>query len=168
MAAQYLADLIQELRRDGEPTFRKTHVEPVLVVIEAAGSSSGNDSGETTVMADTGGWTLQEATLSDRVFPVSRGPFATSRPILLGRTDAADLHISDDSVSKKHCLFEAQADGMTITDCESTNGTAVNDVDLAANQPKLLKGGDRIRTGHVVYLFHTPDTLVAYLKVLKI
>jgi hypothetical protein len=168
MAAQYLADLIQELRRDGEATFRKKHTEPVLVVIEAAGGSSGNDSGETTVMADTGGWTLQEASLSDRVFPVSRGPFATSRPILLGRTDAADIHIPDDSVSKKHCLFEAQAGGMTITDLGSTNGTAVNDVDLAPNQPQPLTGGDTIRTGHFVYLFHTPDTFVAYLKVLKI
>jgi hypothetical protein len=164
MPAEYLDEFIRELRRDGEPAFRKHHAEPVLIVTRAAGELGESAGAETTVMADTSGWRIQQVSLLNRVFAVSRGPFATARPVVLGRTDTADISIPDDSVSKKHCLFEANADAMIVTDCGSTNGTAVNDVALAPNQPHPLKGGDTLTTGHFSFLYHTPDSFITYLK----
>jgi hypothetical protein len=165
MPAEYLDEFIRELRRDGEPDFRKRHAEPVLIVTRAEGETGEADSGaETTVMADTSGWRIQQVSLLNRVFPVSRGPFATARPILLGRIDAADISIPNDSVSKKHCLFEAKADAMIVTDCGSTNGTLVNDVPLAPDQPHALKGGDKLTMGHFSFAYHTADSFIAYLK----
>jgi hypothetical protein len=165
MPAQYLEEFVRELRRDGEPTFRQNHPEPVLVVTRAAGEGTDHEAGaETTVMADTSGWRIQQVSQLNRVFAVSRGAFATARPILLGRTDTADISIPDDSVSKKHCLFEAKADGMIVTDCGSTNGTVVNDVALAPNQPHALKGGETLTMGNFSFVYYTPDGFIAQLK----
>jgi hypothetical protein len=165
MPAQYLDEFIRELQRDGEKAFREHHGEPVLIVTRAAGEVAEKDSGpETTVMADTSGWRIQQVSLLNRVFAVSRGPFATARPILLGRTESADISIPDDSVSKKHCLFEVKADGLTVMDCGSTNGTSVDEAELAPNQPFALKGGETLKTGHFSFLYHTADGFVGYLK----
>jgi FHA domain len=165
MAAQYLDEFIRELRRDGERTFRKSHAASVLVVTRAEGAASGvRDTGETTVMADTSGWRIQQVSLLNRVFAISRGAFEKPGPVTLGRTDASDIVIPDDSVSKRHCVFEAGPGGVTIMDAGSTNGTMVGKTVLEPNQPRALVGGDAIQTGNFSFRFETPDSFVAYLE----
>ena len=133
MPAQYLDEFIRELRREGDATFRKEHDAPVLIVTRAAGEVTNAKGAETTVMADTSGWRIQQVSLLNRIFRVSRGPFETVRPVVLGRTDACDIEIPDDSVSKRHCSFETKGGNMTVTDLGSTNGTLLNDMRLPAN-----------------------------------
>jgi hypothetical protein len=165
MPAQYLDEFIRELQRDGEQAFLEHHGEPVLIVTRAGGETPEKETApESTVMADTSGWKIRPDSLLTRVFAVSRGPFATARPILLGRAETADISISDDSVSKKHCLFEARVDCMTVIDCGSTNGTSVDGADLAPNQPFALKGGETLKTGHFSFLYHTAEGFIGYLK----
>jgi pSer/pThr/pTyr-binding forkhead associated (FHA) protein len=164
MPAQYLDEFIRELRRDGDATFRAEHDVPVLIVTRAAGEVSNDKGAETTVMADTSGWRIQQVSLLNRIFRVSRGAFETARPILLGRTDTCDISIPDDSVSKRHCAFEVRGGSMTITDLGSTNGTTVNDTAVAPNTFVPLQGGDAISTGNFSFQYHTPDTFIAYLK----
>jgi hypothetical protein len=166
MPAQYLDEFIRELRRDGEQTFRGNHDAPVLIVTKAAGEMASEDKfdGETTVMADTTGWRIQQVSLINRVFKISLGAFATARPIVLGRSDKADIVIPDDSVSKRHCAFEIKSGGMAVMDAGSTNGTSVNDVALEPNKPAALEGGDSITTGHFSFTYYTPDGFIAYLK----
>jgi hypothetical protein len=166
MPAQYLDEFIRELRRDGEETFRATHAEPVLIVTKAAGELGSDEKfdGETTVMADTTGWRIQQVSLINRVFAVSLGAFATARPVVLGRSEKADIVIPDDSVSKKHCAFEAKAGGMTVTDLGSTNGTSLNDVALEPNKPYEIKSGESLTTGHFSFTYYTGDGFIAYLK----
>jgi hypothetical protein len=162
--ALYLDEFIRELRRDGDVVFRSHYAAPVLIVTRAEGELKGaKDTGETTVMADTSGWRIQQVSLLNRVFAISRGAFAAAGPMTLGRTDASDIAIPDDSVSKRHCVFETAA-GVTITDCGSTNGTSVDGAELAANAPRALAGGEKIDTGNFSFLFQTPDGFVAYLK----
>jgi hypothetical protein len=164
MAAQYLDEFIRELRRDGERTFRKSHAASVLIVTRAEGASSGvRDTGETTVMADTSGWRIQQVSLLNRVFAISRGAFEKPGPVTLGRTDASDIVIPDDSVSKRHCVFEAGPEGVTIMDAGSTNGTMVGPTLLETNEPRALAGGDAIYTGNFSFRYETPDSFVAYL-----
>jgi pSer/pThr/pTyr-binding forkhead associated (FHA) protein len=164
MPAQYLDEFIRELRRDGDATFRENHGTPVLVVTRAAGEVKNAKSAETTVMADTTGWRIQQVSLLNRVFRVSRGAFEKAGPIMLGRSDACDIEIPDDSVSKRHCRFEEKDGVVMVTDLGSTNGTSINDVTLDANTPAPLTGGDTLTTGNFSFLFHTADSFIEYLK----
>ena len=85
--------------------------------------------------------------------------------MVLGRSDkVADILIPDDSVSKRHCLFERKPEGWTITDCGSTNGTTIGDVALTPNKPYVLKGGETLTMGNFSFLFHTADGFLMYLK----
>jgi hypothetical protein len=164
MPSQYLDEFIRELRRDGEGTFRKNHGAPMLLVTQAAGEVQNDAGAETTVMADTSGWRIQQVSLLNRVFAVSRGAFEKPGPIQLGRTESCDISIPDDSVSKRHCVFEVRGAGATVMDCGSTNGTTVNEATLVANQPTPLTGGEKLGMGNFSFVFHTPDTFIAYLK----
>jgi pSer/pThr/pTyr-binding forkhead associated (FHA) protein len=166
MPAQYLDEFIRELRRDGDATFRSNHGAPVIIVTRAEGElKESGASAETTVMAETSGWRIQQVSLLNRVFAVSRGAFEKDAPLILGRSDkVADIVIPDDSISKRHCLFEAKRDGVTVTDCGSTNGTTVDDVDLVPQKPHRLKGGESLTMGNFSFAFHTADGFLEYLK----
>jgi hypothetical protein len=165
MPSQYLDEFIRELRREGDKTFRARYAAPVLIVTRAEGEARGvKDTAETTVMADTSGWRIQQVSLLNRVFAISRGAFAKEGPITLGRTAVNDIAIPDDSVSKRHLVFAATAAGLNVMDCGSTNGTSVDGAALAANEPRALEGGEKIDTGNFSYLFHTADGFLAYLK----
>ena len=166
MPSQYLDEFIRELRRDGDAAFRAHHAAPVIIVTRAAGELTEDNAGaETTVMAETSGWRIQQVSLLNRVYAVSRGAFEKESPLILGRSDkVADIVIPDDSVSKRHCLFEKKPQGVTIADCGSTNGTSVNQVELEPNKPFVLKGGESLGMGNFSFLYQTADGFLAYLK----
>jgi len=164
MPAQYLDEFIRELRRDGDATFRENHDGPVLVVTRAAGEVQKDKGASTSVMADTTGWRIQHVSLINRIFRVSRGAFDKPAPIVLGRADECDIPIPDDSVSKRHCVFETKGGAVTVTDVGSTNGTMIDDKPLAGNTPATLRGGETLHMGSFSFLFHTPDSFIAYLK----
>jgi hypothetical protein len=165
MPAQYLDEFIRELRRDGDAAFRAHHAAPVIIVTRAEGELIGGESGETTVMAETSGWRMQQVSLLNRVFSVGRGAFEKDTPMILGRNEkVADIVLPDDSISKRHCLFERTPAGWTITDCGSTNGTEIGEVELSPNKPFVLKGGETLTMGNFSFLFHTPDGFLMYLK----
>ena len=72
------------------------------------------------------------------------------RPINLGRGEAADIRIPDQSVSRAHARIEAVIDGYELADLQSTNGTFVND---HAVGNRRLRDGDYIRVGNCIYRF---------------
>jgi len=167
MPSQYLDEFIRELRRDGDTAFRANHAAPVIIVTRAEGEMKGSsaETAETTVMAETSGWRIQQVSLLNRVYSVARGAFEKETPLILGRSDkVADIVIPDDSISKRHCLFETKREGITITDCGSTNGTSVGEVELPANKPHVLKGGESLTMGNFSFLFQTADGFLRYLK----
>ena len=67
-----------------------------------------------------------------------------SARLLLGRSEEADVVLSDDSLSKLHTLFLRTKRGHQIQDLESANGTWLNGVrtEIAELQPD-----DRIAVG---------------------
>ena len=167
MPAQYLDEYVRELKKDGETDFRARYASPVLVVIKTGAPAQQNEAAsENTVMASSTGWRMQEMSLLNRVFPVAKGTFALPGPITLGRTEGNDIPIPEESVSKRHCLFEVDADGVRVTDCASTNGTSIDGKSLPPNAPAPLKGGETLDAGNFSFLFHTADSFVAYLKTL--
>jgi Nif-specific regulatory protein len=73
---------------------------------------------------------------------------------VIGRESAASLCVADASVSRRHSLIEKKAEGYTITDLESLNGTFVNDVPVRSRK---LEHGDRVRIGESQFLFLLQD-----------
>jgi hypothetical protein len=165
MPAQYLDEYLRELKRDGEAVFRAHYGAHVLILTKAGGElQDRNDANEATVMASSSGWRLQELSLLNRVFPIVKGPFAPPGPVTLGRSDSSDVAVPEESISKRHCTFEFGPDGARVIDTGSTNGTSVSGKPLAPHEPHLLVGGETLDIGNFAFLFHTPDTFVAYLR----
>lgn len=71
--------------------------------------------------------------------------------VILGRDAAADIVVSSDSVSRRHCKLTRELQGWWIEDLQSTNGTFVNDEPVTR---RLLRAGDRIRVGDTVFKLH--------------
>ncbi len=71
-------------------------------------------------------------------------------PLVLGRGNDCEIHINDNSVSRRHARIQPGADGYYAVDLQSTNGTFVND--LPASMYKL-KDGDYLRVGNCIYRF---------------
>ena len=68
----------------------------------------------------------------------------------LGRSSSNDIHVSDEELSRNHCLFEPVGEaGIRVTDLASANGTLVNGVALGGD-PVELKLGDLIEVGQTV------------------
>src|SRR5262252_5655531 len=110
MPAQYLDEYLRELKRDGEAAFRSRYQVPVLIVSKAGGELQEKEAAdEATVMASSSGWRLQELKLLNRVFPLVKGAFAAPGPVILGRSDSADVSVPEESISKRHCAFELGA-----------------------------------------------------------
>ena len=76
-------------------------------------------------------------------YPVSKPRF------LIGRTNG-DINLNDERISRVHCALESTAEGVTLRDLESTNGTFIDDKRIVAAP---LKDGSAFRVGnHVLQL----------------
>lgn len=62
----------------------------------------------------------------------------------LGRSPSCQIVIGSDSVSRIHCEFGNDVQGVYVMDCGSRNKTYVNDDQLEAHQPAYLFRGDRV------------------------
>jgi hypothetical protein len=81
--------------------------------------------------------------------------------ILLGRTEARssivpDLDMGpygggDLGVSRRHAVIQRGEDTLTLSDLGSTNGTYLNGQRLSPNQPRVVRDGDEIRLGKLVF-----------------
>ena len=68
----------------------------------------------------------------------------------LGRDGANAIAIADPSLSRKHCIVSRVADGWTVRDLDSFNGTLVNGQRISE---QVLADGDRITLGDTQLLF---------------
>jgi hypothetical protein len=73
--------------------------------------------------------------------------------VTIGQGPQNDLVLADDSVSKTHARLEFLLDGWRLTDLDSTNGTTVEGVRLAAGVPTPLAYGSNVRFGGVPMVF---------------
>lgn len=65
----------------------------------------------------------------------------------IGRTNQADVVLSDGGLSRKNTTFFRDGEDILIVDENSTNGTFLNGERLG-NAPRVLKDGDRIKLGN--------------------
>ena len=73
------------------------------------------------------------------------------KPLIVGRGEDAGVRIEDESISRHHFVITPRDDAFFIEDLNSTNGTWVNDQRLL--EPRELKVFNRIRAGHILFVF---------------
>ena len=71
---------------------------------------------------------------------------------VLGRGNAADIHIVDDGISRRHAEIVNQGTHMVVRDLGSTNGTFLNGSKIAE---QVLRDGDKIQVGSTTILKFT-------------
>lgn len=116
-----------------------TLIEPLTPQPDTKGGLSTNQSVETPLVA-----TL---TADDGVMHPLLEESAT-----IGRTAVNAIALRDPSVSAKHARIVRGADGFTIEDLGSRNGTYVNSEKLS--EKRLLAEGDLVRLGKVILTFN--------------
>src|SRR5712671_4657897 len=84
-------------------------------------------------------------------FTLSEGEF------VIGRGEASNLPIADETVSTRHCIITVTGDICYIHDCGSLNGTTLNGARLAGT--RRLHHGDRLVIGsaELAFLVETDD-----------
>lgn len=75
----------------------------------------------------------------------------TSEKFLVGRSEACQLRPKSESVSRKHCILVLKDNRVLVQDLKSRNGTFVNDKRLPVDKAKVLKGGDELRIGKLLF-----------------
>lgn len=74
----------------------------------------------------------------------------------IGRGVENDIVIVSKRVSREHARIRREGRKVFLEDLESTNGTFLNE--QRVQNPVVLRDGDRILVGDMVFLFHDPDT----------
>ncbi len=65
-------------------------------------------------------------------------------PVVIGRSEDADITLDDRWASRRHCLIEAQDGMLIVQDLGSKHGTLLNDAIISE---AVLKPGDTLRIG---------------------
>ena len=69
----------------------------------------------------------------------------------LGRSKASTVHVDDKAASRKHCMIKRDdADGFTLVDMGSANGTFVNGT---RTREQALVTEDRVKIGKTILVF---------------
>jgi diguanylate cyclase (GGDEF)-like protein len=80
-------------------------------------------------------------------------------PVLIGRSQEADLVIAHKSVSREHCRIWREGKEYRIRDLGATNATRVNDQRIDGDA--VLADGDQLTVGECVLKFISQDSLEA-------
>jgi pSer/pThr/pTyr-binding forkhead associated (FHA) protein len=73
----------------------------------------------------------------------------------IGRLEDNAFSISEPSVSSHHCEVWLKGDDVVVKDLGSTNGSFINELQLAAEKEAVLRPGQTLRLGQVQLRFET-------------
>lgn len=73
------------------------------------------------------------------------GIFALEESTVIGRSESSDIFLLDPGISRVHARIDIRDGEATIVDCESTNGTYINDERV---ERRVLCDGDEITVGN--------------------
>jgi len=75
----------------------------------------------------------------------------SSEKFLIGRSETCQLRPKSESVSRKHCILVIKDNRVLVQDLKSRNGTYVNDKRLPVDKAKVVRGGDQLRVGKLLF-----------------
>jgi pSer/pThr/pTyr-binding forkhead associated (FHA) protein len=128
------------------------------VILTAGGDEVTTDSALPDPATDAHAAALESLPVGSALLVVQRGPNAGSRFLLdqevttVGRHTDSDILLDDITVSRQHVEFHREADGFSVHDAGSLNGTYVNrkPVDVA-----MLAAGDEVQIGKFRFVYLT-------------
>ena len=82
--------------------------------------------------------------------------FQVQGTMRIGRTADNEIALDDSQISRHHAAISREADGFSLEDLGSTNGTFLNGGRIV--EQHHLKDGDRIRVGNTTLAFHWMPT----------
>ena len=82
--------------------------------------------------------------------PLEGAVFPLEAELSIGREKTNTIPIEDRVLSRRHCLIQKDNGHFNIRDLNSSNGTYVNGLPVAAH---VLKDGDQIKAGQSLFLF---------------
>ena len=98
--------------------------------------------------------TLPEAKLTvvDKgQIPLAQTVYPLGETISIGRSEGNGIVINDSFVSNEHACIARDKNGFWLTDLQSTNGTYLNNRQVA--EEVLLQKGDLLKIGEVIFRF---------------
>lgn len=87
--------------------------------------------------------------------PVEPVVLTSAKPLVIGRGNAADVRLLDETVSRRHAQFWLAADTWLISDLGSRHGTSLNGVRLPSEQAFPIKENDLIGLGPWTFVVRT-------------
>ncbi len=72
----------------------------------------------------------------------------------IGRDSSCEIEVYDDFISRDHVHIDREGDQYVLRDCNSLNGTFVNDIRVDTH---VLVPGDQIRLGNHIFKFLSTD-----------
>ncbi|MCC9655456.1 FHA domain-containing protein [Rhodopirellula halodulae] len=75
----------------------------------------------------------------------------SEKRFLIGRSESCQLRPKSESVSRRHCILALKDGRVLVQDLKSRNGTYVNEKRLPADKAKVLKDGDQLRIGRLMF-----------------
>lgn len=126
-----------------------------LVLMRSSDSESGPSGGSRTDRSpktdqpvQKQNWLIgQSQSVRDQSFHVGQ------RTVTVGRGMGNFIQIKDENASRKHAQLDGSAQGMTIMDMGSSNGTRVDGHDLESNSPYELGEGNEIEIGDTTFVY---------------
>ena len=91
----------------------------------------------------------------------------TSGSITIGRVAQCDVVVADFTVSRDHAEIcrSPEEPGWTLMDCNSRNGTKLQEDWLEANELQPLHNGAEVGLGRVSFVFYTPAGFYERLRI---
>ena len=154
MAARFLDEFARELGKIGERAFRRRYGVPVLIV---SGRTAPAGKRKPAPLVDTARERPDGVrALMSRVFQLVKLTGGAGA-VVVGRAQGTgvDVDIPDPSISKRHCMFVPDDGAVNVTDCASTNGTAVNGAPVRGRAAVRLCGGEIVTLGRLELTFET-------------
>ena len=79
-----------------------------------------------------------------------RFPLPPSGPQVVGKAPGCQILLKMSKVSRRHCQLEVSAEGVSLRDLGSTNGTLVNGRQVKEH---MLRDGDRLKVGSALLVY---------------
>ena len=74
--------------------------------------------------------------------------------VTVGRVAQCEIHVDDQSVSRRHCTLAVHGSTVVVTDLDSANGTFINERPIKSS---TVRPGDVIRVGATVLEYRVPE-----------
>lgn len=128
------------------------HTGAITSIIPLAGSTTSGG------LAPVGSGSRTDIPSGSAMLLVHRGPGegtefalpATADLVTVGRSPESDVFLDDVTVSRHHATFRRSAEGWSVSDAGSLNGTYVNRKRV---DDRRLSGGDEVQIGKFRFIF---------------